>query len=46
MEFRTTTATPKEQYNRLNGLFKKAISEWQGIFDENDKIQLTPAPWR
>lgn len=42
MEFRTTTVAPQEQYERLNGLFKKAISEWRGIFDENDKIQLTP----
>ncbi|MEW6606356.1 MAG: N-6 DNA methylase [bacterium] len=42
MEFRTTTATPAEQYKRLNGLFKKAISEWQDIFDKNAEIQLTP----
>jgi len=42
MEFRTTTATPQEQYKRLNGLFKRAIREWRGIFDENDRIQLTP----
>jgi type I restriction enzyme M protein len=42
MEFRTTTATPQEQYKRLNGLFKKASNEWSDIFSTSDKIELTP----
>lgn len=42
MEFRTTTASPQEQYKRLNGLFKKAAKEWGDIFLEADKIELTP----
>lgn len=42
MEFRTTTATPQEQYKRLNGLFRKAIAEWPDIFSENEKIELSP----
>lgn len=42
MEFRTTTAAPQEQYNRLNGLFKKASVEWSDIFSTSDKIELTP----
>lgn len=42
MEFRTTTATPQEQYKRLNGLFKKASTEWSDIFSAADKVELTP----
>jgi type I restriction enzyme M protein len=42
MEFRTTTATPQEQYKRLNGLFKKASGEWSDIFSGADNIELTP----
>jgi len=42
MEFRTTTATPQEQYRRLDGLFKKAKLSWPGIFGEGDRIELTP----
>lgn len=42
MEFRTTTAPPGEQYERINGLFKRACREWPGIFSETDKIELTP----
>lgn len=42
MEFRTTTATPQEQYKRLNGLFRKACAEWSDIFLSAEKIELTP----
>lgn len=42
MDFRITTATPQEQYIRLNGLFKKACTEWPDIFSAADKIELTP----
>lgn len=42
MEFRTTTASPQEQYNRLNALLKRASKEWSDIFTDSDKIELTP----
>lgn len=42
MEFRTTTASPQAQYQRLNGLFKRAIAQWPGIFSEGDNFELTP----
>lgn len=42
MEFRTTTASPGEQYKRINGLFRKACTEWTDIFSSSDKIELTP----
>jgi type I restriction enzyme M protein len=42
MDFRTTTATPQEQYKRLNGLFRRASSEWSDIFSASDNIELTP----
>ncbi len=42
MEFRTTTATPQQQYKRLNGLFKKASAEWPDIFSASDNIELSP----
>lgn len=31
---------PELTYERINKLFKKALEEWPGIFDENDKIKL------
>lgn len=42
MEFRTTTAAPREQYERLNGLFRRAVAQWPGIFGDSDKMELTP----
>lgn len=44
MDFRTTTAPPKVQYDRINGLFQKVIKdpEWDNIFNEGEKIELTP----
>lgn len=42
VEFRITTATPQEQYKRLNGLFQKAKTKWQDIFLEGDKLELSP----
>ena len=42
MEFRTTTASPQEQYNRLNALLRRASKEWPDIFSDSDKIELTP----
>jgi len=42
MDFRTTTATPQQQYQRLNGLFKRACVQWPDIFSDADNIELTP----
>jgi len=42
MDFRTTTAEPQEQYDRLNLLFRRACNEWSDIFSASDKIELTP----
>ena len=42
VEFRTTTASPAEQYKRLNKLFKRAIDHWPGVFSEHDNIEITP----
>lgn len=29
-------------YETINGLFRKAMVEWPGIFDDNEQIKLTP----
>lgn len=42
MEFHITTAPPKEQYERLKGLFKRACEKWPGIFPPNEKVKLSP----
>ena len=42
MEFRTSTAPPREQYDRISSLFQQAASEWPDIFDPNEHINLTP----
>lgn len=42
LDFRTTTAPPAEQYDRINGLFKKACREWPDIFPDRENIELTP----
>lgn len=42
LDFRTTTASPTEQYSRINKLFKQACSEWPDIFPENENIELSP----
>jgi type I restriction enzyme M protein len=33
---------PRVTYETINGLFRKAMVEWPGIFDENESIKLTP----
>lgn len=33
---------PRVTYESIDKLFRKAMSEWPGIFDENDQIKLTP----
>lgn len=42
VRFRTTTATPDEQYQRLNGLFREAVESIPDIFSSSDKIELSP----
>jgi type I restriction enzyme M protein len=42
LDFRTTTASPSEQYKRLNKLFKQACHEWPDVFPETEKIELSP----
>jgi len=33
---------PEITYETINRLFRKAMEEWPGIFDENENIKLTP----
>ena len=33
---------PDVTYDTIDGLFRKAMDEWPGIFDENEHIKLTP----
>lgn len=42
MDFRTTTAAPKQQYERFNNLFRRAAGEWSDIFNNREKIELNP----
>ena len=42
VEFRITTASPAQQYKRINDLFKKAREKWHGIFADTDRIDLSP----
>lgn len=42
MDFRTTTASPREQYGRIDALFQRAAKEWPDIFDPNEHINLSP----
>jgi len=39
VEFRKSI-DPEITYDRINSLFKKASTEWPGIFDENEDIKL------
>lgn len=43
LEFRLYASTPKECYERINGLFRKAMEQWKGVFLPGDKIDLWPA---
>jgi type I restriction enzyme M protein len=42
MDFRTTTAPPKEQKARIQALFDKACDKWKDIFEKGTKIELSP----
>ena len=43
LEFRLYASTPRECYERINGLFRMAKGQWTGIFAGDDRIELTPA---
>jgi type I restriction enzyme M protein len=42
VEFRTTTASPKEQAKRFKGVFLKALGKWRYVLYENDWPDLSP----
>jgi len=33
---------PRATYEAIDGLFRRAMDEWPGIFDDNEHIKLTP----
>jgi type I restriction enzyme M protein len=33
---------PRATYETIDGLFRRAMGEWPGIFDDNEHIKLTP----
>ena len=40
--FRIYGESPRELYDKINGLFNKARDKWRGIFGLDDKIRLKP----
>lgn len=42
LQFRWFPKEPQKTYQRIEFLFEKAVERWPGIFDEYDKIKLTP----
>ena len=43
LEFRIGGSSPKEFYERIDNLFKKAKEQWPGVFLADEKVELTPA---
>lgn len=43
LEFRNTGQSEGELKTKIQKLFDKAKQEWQGVFDESSKIQLSPS---
>jgi type I restriction enzyme M protein len=43
LDFRVGAMTPREAYERVNGLFQKAKQAWPGVFLQEEKIGLTAA---
>jgi type I restriction enzyme M protein len=41
LQFRNTGQTETELFTKINNLFEKAKTKWDGIFKESDKINLT-----
>lgn len=42
LDFRVGTGTDREVYDRIDGLFKKAVNQWKGVFDEGEKLEFDP----
>lgn len=42
LQFRWFPKEPQKTYERIEFLFEKAVERWPGIFDEHDRIKLTP----
>lgn len=42
VEFRRSSLTDSELYERINRLFQEASKRWQGVFLEGEKIALSP----
>jgi len=43
IQFRIYGESPSQLYDKINGLFGKAINQWRGVFATNEKIILTPS---
>jgi type I restriction enzyme M protein len=43
LRFRVGGSTARECYDRIDGLFQDAKREWPGVFEESERIDLTPA---
>jgi type I restriction enzyme M protein len=42
IQFRIYGESPKELYDKLNGLFNQAKNKWLGIFSKDERIRLKP----
>jgi len=42
LEFRIYGSTARELHERINGLFDRAKSQWQGVFLADERIELEP----
>lgn len=40
--FRIYGESPRELYEKINGLFNEATNKWKGVFNPMDKIELSP----
>ena len=43
IHFRIYGESPKELYDKINGLFNDATNKWKGVFSPMDKIELLPS---
>ncbi|MGI6563251.1 MAG: N-6 DNA methylase [Clostridia bacterium] len=42
IHFRIYGESPRELYDKINGLFNRAKDKWRGIFGQDEKIRLKP----
>ena len=42
LEFRVGGATPREFYEKISDLFRRAKEQWPGVFFQDEKIELSP----